>query len=65
MCYQKSLLKLRILKRILQSRPGLVSCHHHIEMMDENGQLFIVLRRGSPFNSVLSIWNREMKEKVA
>jgi len=34
-------------------------------MMDENDQLFIVLRRGSPFNRVLSIWNREMKEKVA
>ena len=63
-CYQKFLLKLRILKRILQSRPGLVSCHHHIEMMDENGQLFIVLMRGSPVNRVLSIWMERWRQRL-
>ena len=35
------------------------------EMVDENGRLFIVVRRGSPLNRVLSIWNREMKKNVA
>ena len=35
------------------------------QMVDENGRLFIVVRRGSPLNRVLSIWNREMKKNVA
>ena len=35
------------------------------EMVDENGRLFIVVRRGSPLNRVLSIWNREMKKSIA
>ena len=35
------------------------------EMVDENGRLFIVVRRGSPLNRVLSIWNREMKKNIA
>lgn len=35
------------------------------EKVDENGRLFIVVRRGSPLNRVLSIWNREMKKNIA
>ena len=35
------------------------------EMVDENGRLFIVVRRGSPLNRVLSIWNREVKKNIA
>ena len=35
------------------------------KMVDENGRLFIVVRRGSPLNRVLSIWNREMKKNIA
>ena len=35
------------------------------KMVDENGRLFIVVRRGSPLNRVLSIWSREMKKNIA
>ena len=35
------------------------------EMVDENGRLFIGVRRGSPLNRMLSIWDREKKKNVA
>lgn len=36
------------------------------EMVEENGRgLFIGVRRGSPLNRVLSMWNREKKKNVA
>ena len=34
-------------------------------MVHENDRLFIVARRGSPSNRVLSVWHREMKKNVA
>lgn len=35
------------------------------EMVEENGRLFIGVRRGSPLNRVLSMWDREKKKNVA
>ena len=35
------------------------------EMVEENGRLFIGVRRGSPLNRVLSMWDREKKINVA
>ena len=34
------------------------------EMVDENARLFIVVRKGSPLNRVLFIWNREIKKNI-
>lgn len=35
-----------------------------VEMVDENGRLFIVVRRGFLLNRVFFIWNREMKKNI-